>query len=76
MKDPIYTLFEKSKFCQNYDFLKKIVDFFLWKTRENVVVLDFLTVDNFDFTRKMLKKIWVKTREKKCWGFVKIWLFE
>ena len=23
------------------------------KTRENVVVLDFLAVDNFDFTRKM-----------------------
>ena len=33
------------------------------KTRENVVVLDFLAVDNFDFTRKIVKKIWVKTRE-------------
>ena len=31
-----------------------------WKTRENVVVLDFLAVDNFDFTRKIVKKIWVK----------------
>ena len=40
---------------------------FRWKTRENVVVLDFLAVDNFDFTRKIVKKIWWK-----CWGFVKI----
>ena len=31
--------------------------FFFWvKTRENVVVLDFLAVDNFDFTRKIVKK--------------------
>ena len=28
---------------------------FLWG--ENVVVLDFLTVDNFDFTRNVAKKI-------------------
>ena len=27
------------------------------KTRENVVVLDFLAVDNFDFTRKIVKKV-------------------
>ena len=33
--------------------------------------LDFLTVDNFDFTRKMLKKIWVKTREKNVGGLSK-----
>ena len=30
---------------------------FGWKTRENVGVLDFLAVDNFDFTRKIVKKI-------------------
>ena len=30
--------------------------FFGRKTRENVVVLDFLAVDNFDFTRKIVKK--------------------
>ena len=30
--------------------------FFGWKTRENVVILDFLAVDNFDFTRKIVKK--------------------
>ena len=33
--------------------------FWVWKTRENVVVLDFLAVDNFDFTRKIVKKIWL-----------------
>ena len=27
------------------------------KTRENAAVLDFLAVDNFDFTRKIVKKI-------------------
>ena len=32
------------------------------KSRENVVVLDFLALD-FDFTRKNVKNIWVKTRE-------------
>ena len=37
--------------------------FFGWKTCENVVVLDFLAVDNFDFTRKIVKKIGCKTRE-------------
>ena len=31
--------------------------FFGWKTCENVVVLDFLAVDNFDFTRKIAKQI-------------------
>ena len=31
--------------------------FYVWKTRENVVVFDFLAVDNFDFTRKIVKKI-------------------
>ena len=31
--------------------------FFGWKTRENVVVLDFLAVDNFDLTRKVVKKL-------------------
>jgi len=29
--------------------------FFRWRTRENVVVFDFLAVDNFDFTRKFVK---------------------
>ena len=41
----------------NFDFPRKIVDFFWVKTRENVAVLDFLAVDNFDFTRKIVKKI-------------------
>ena len=31
------------------------------KIRENVVVLHFLAVDNFDFTRKFVEKFfWVK----------------
>ena len=28
------------------------------KTRRNAAVWDFLAVDNFDFTRKIVKKIW------------------
>ena len=38
------------------------------KTRENVVVLDFLTVDNFDFTRKIVKKI-LSEKLVKMWKF-------
>ena len=52
------TLFEIFIFCPEIQlwFPEKIVDFFFgWKTRENVVVLDFLAVDNFDFTRKIVK---------------------
>ena len=46
--------------------------FFGWKTRENVVVLDILAVDNFDFEiKKCQRKCWVKNSWK-CWGFVKI----
>ena len=34
------------------------------KTRENAAVWNFLAIDNFDFTRKIVKKkIWRKTRE-------------
>ena len=65
-----YTLFEIFNFCTKIQllFLEQIVDFFGWKTRENVVVLDFWAVDNFDFTRKIVKTIWVKNSWK-CWGF-------
>ena len=40
------------------------MELFWVKTRENAVVLDILAVDNFDFTRKIVKKKfgW-KTRE-------------
>ena len=40
----------------NFDFPKKLSIFFGVKTRENaaVPVLDFLAVDNFDFTRKIV----------------------
>ena len=55
------TLFEIFIFCPkfNFDFPRKLSIFGV-KTREIVVVLDFLTVDNFDFTRKIVKKNWVK----------------
>ena len=37
--------------------LEKLSKKFGLKTRENAAVLDFLAVDNFDFTRKNVKKI-------------------
>ena len=40
----------------NFDFSRKLSIFWGDKTRENVVILDFLAVDNFDFTRKIVKK--------------------
>ena len=62
----ICTLFEIFIFCPKNQlwFSEKVVNFLGWKTRENVVVLDFWAVDNFDFTRKIVKKKfgW-KTRE-------------
>ena len=39
----------------NFDFLRKLSIFLGEKPRENVVVLGFLAVDNFDFTRKIAK---------------------
>ena len=52
-----YTLFEIFIFCPRIQlwFSEKMVKFFGWKTRENVVVLGFLAVDNFDFMRKIVK---------------------
>ena len=51
-------LFEIFIFCPKSQlwFPEKIVDFLGWKTREIVVVFDFLFVDSFDFTRKIVKK--------------------
>ena len=65
----------------NFDFPRELSIFFGWKTRENVVVSDFLAVDNFDFTRKIVKKLGWKTRENvgvlsKLNFWTKIWLFE
>ena len=78
-----YTLFEIFIFCPKIQlwFPVKIVDFLGRKTRENVVVLYFLAVDNFDFTRKIVKKIVWKTRENvgvlsKLNFWTKIRLFE
>jgi len=44
----------------NFDFPRKLSIFL----GENIVVLDFLAVDNFDFTRKIVKKIRGETGEK------------
>ena len=48
--------------------------FFGWKARENVVVLDILAVDNFDFTWKIVKKSFGKNSWK-CWGLCQNWIF-
>ena len=55
----------------NFDFPRKLSIILGGKTRENVVVLGVLAVDNFDFTKKIGKKNLVKNSWK-CWGFVKI----
>ena len=69
------TLFEIFIFCPKIQlwFPKKIADFFGWKARENVVVLDFLAVDNFDFTRKIVKKIFSEKLVKML-GFCQNWI--
>ena len=59
----------------NFDFPRKLSIF--WggeKTRENVVVLDFLAVDNFDFMRKIVKKI-LGEKLVKMKGFCQNWIF-
>ena len=68
------TLFEIFIFCPKIQLWlpEKIVDFLGWKTRENVVVLDFLAVDNFDFTRKIVKKKFGRKTFENVGGFVKI----
>ena len=53
MKTEIF--FSVQKF--NFGFPRKIVELFWVKNRENAAVLDFLAVDNFDFTRKIVKNI-------------------
>ena len=42
--------------CWQLWFHEKNCRFFWWKIRENVVVLALLAVDNFDFTKKIVKK--------------------
>ena len=48
-----YLRFFVQKF--NIEFPEKKI--FWMKTRENAAVLDFLAVENFDFTRKIVKNI-------------------
>ena len=65
---------KSSFFVQNFNLIsRENCRFFGWKTRENGVVLDFLDVDNFDFTRKIAKK---KFAEKlvKMLGFCQNWI--
>ena len=71
-----HTLFEIFIFCPKIQlwFPEKIVDFFGWKTRENVVVLDLLAADNFDFTRRIVKKN-LGENFVKMLGFWKNWTF-
>ena len=68
--DEIFTFYPKIQLW----FPKKIVDFLGWKILENVVVLDFFADNNFDFTRKIVKK---KLGEKlvKMLGFCQNWIF-
>ena len=72
----LLTLFEIFIFCPiiQLRFPEKIVDFFGWKTRENVVILDFLAVDNFDFTRKIVKKDFGEKLVKML-GICQNWIF-
>ena len=75
-----FTLFEIFIFCPTIQlwFPEKNCWFFGWKTRENFVVLDILAVDNFDFTRKIVKKKLgeklVETLGVSFW--TKIWILE
>ena len=71
------TLFEIFIFCPKIQlwFPEKIVDLFGWKTRENVVILDFLAVDNFDFTRKIVKKKFLGEKLVKMLEFCQNWIF-
>ena len=67
--NPVSTLFEIFIFCPKIQLLfpEKIVEFLGWKTRENVMILDFLAVDNFDFTKKIVKKILDEKLMKMLW---------
>ena len=71
-----YTLFEIFNFCTKIQlwFLEQIVDFFGWKIHENVVVLDFWAVDNFDFTRKIVENI-LGEKLVKMLVFSQNWIF-
>ena len=69
------TLFEIFIFCPKTQlwFPEKIVDFFLDQKLVKMV-LDFLAVDNFDFTRKIVQKN-VGEKLVKMLGFWQIWIF-
>ena len=56
----------------NFDFPRNIVELFWVKIRENATVLDFLALDNFDFTRKNCQKNLGEKLEKMLW----FWTFQ
>ena len=58
----------------NLDFPRKLSIFLGWKIGENVVVWGFLAVDNFDFTRKIVKKN-LDEKLVKMLGFCQNWIF-
>ena len=39
----------------NFNFTKKVAEFFVEKNRENPMVLQCLATDNFNFTRKVVE---------------------
>ena len=70
----IFTHCSKSSFFDqkfNFDFPRKLLILWGEKLVKMFRFLDFLAVDNFDFTRKIVKEIWMKNSWK-CFGFVKI----
>ena len=59
----------------NFNFPRKLSIFLGWKTRENVVVLEFLAADNFDFTRKIVKKN-LDEKLVKMLGYCQNWILD
>ena len=55
---------DKSFSCQLNNFTKKLWNSFCWKIRENTTVFVYLTVDNFDLTRKNSKITKITLLEK------------
>ena len=78
----LITLFEIFIFLSKNSTLISRENCRFFETRENVVILEFLDVEDFDFTRNIVKKkIGWKTRENvwvlsKMNFWTKIWLVE
>ena len=70
----LHTLFEIFIFCPTFQlwFTEKIVDFLGVKNSWKCCDLGFLAVDNFDFTRKIVKNFFY---EKLMKMFCQNWIF-